>query len=263
MQPPGSRHACTAETWLPKIGDAWTFAESMPCAAVCAYMPLSTLRTAQTQSAADLCPTPVFNPTQCNPTQSNSYGQAQSQRPSDSFCRVQPDSVHQVQSSSACPPLYGPPPALCRSGRLLPAASKKAKLWSLPHQRQVASTAETGCTGHSADQQGCCLLLTQGPWKFYCPSYPQIPEVSASLQERAQQAAYAHIPLGNMGPDWMLSAADALFGRCLRDAKHLLWARDASLPALSQLPSLAEEDEAQLEPPAMDVRFSNTCCSSW
>ena len=83
----------------------------------------------------------------------------------------------------------------------------------------------------------------------------------AALQERAQQAAYAHIPLGNMGPDWMLAAADALFGRCLRDAKHLLWARDASLPALSQLPTLAEEDGAQLEPPAMDVRFWERCVS--
>ena len=114
-------------------------------------------------------------------------------------------------------------------------------------------------------------LLTSNAAVFSLPKVPgivtarvfltQIPEVSAALQERAQQAAYAHIPLGNMGPDWMLSAADALFGRCLRDAKHLLWARDASLPALSQLPSLAEEDEAQLEPPAMDVRLSEAGCS--
>ena len=34
------------------------------------------------------------------------------------------------------------------------------------------------------------------------------------MQERAQLAAYAHIPIGNMGDDWMLAAADALYGRC-------------------------------------------------
>ena len=102
--------------------------------------------------------------------------------------------------------------------------------------------------------QLACRLWGPGP----CTPAPSIcPAADCQprdiLQERAQLAAYAHIPLGNMGPDWELAAADALFGRCLRDAKHLLWARDASLPPLSQLPALAEEDATQLEPPAMDV----------
>ena len=72
-------------------------------------------------------------------------------------------------------------------------------------------------------------------------------------QERAQLAQYAHIPLGNMSDDWMLAAADALYGRCLRDAKHLLWARDTSLPSMSQATSLAEAAPATSELIAMDV----------
>ena len=78
---------------------------------------------------------------------------------------------------------------------------------------------------------------------------------SAWLQERAQLAAYAHIPVGNMGDDWMISAADALYGRCLRDAKHLLWAQDVNLPSICQATSLAEPSLAAPDLAPMDVSF--------
>ena len=43
------------------------------------------------------------------------------------------------------------------------------------------------------------------------------------LQHRVQVAQYAQLPLGAVKDDWVLSTADALFGRCLRAAGHLLW----------------------------------------
>ena len=46
-----------------------------------------------------------------------------------------------------------------------------------------------------------------------------------------------------------------LGGRCLRDAKHLLWAQDAGLPSMSQLTSLAASPQATLELDTMDVRL--------
>ncbi len=38
------------------------------------------------------------------------------------------------------------------------------------------------------------------------------------LQDRADLARYAHLPLGAIGGDWRTATADALFGRALRDA---------------------------------------------
>ena len=41
------------------------------------------------------------------------------------------------------------------------------------------------------------------------------------------------MPLGNIGSDWWTDIADALFARALREARHLLWVVDASLPDIS------------------------------
>lgn len=48
------------------------------------------------------------------------------------------------------------------------------------------------------------------------------------LQARLRAARYAHLPLGSIGPDWLLDAADALFARQLWAAGHLLWTPDAA-----------------------------------
>lgn len=50
------------------------------------------------------------------------------------------------------------------------------------------------------------------------------------LRERAALAAYAHVPLGNFGPDAAVCVADAFFARALRDAGHVLWASPAGEP---------------------------------
>ncbi|KAK9824549.1 hypothetical protein WJX72_011249 [[Myrmecia] bisecta] len=50
------------------------------------------------------------------------------------------------------------------------------------------------------------------------------------FKERIEIARYCHIPVGNMSGDWVLNTADAQFARCLRDADHLLWMVDPTLP---------------------------------
>ena len=45
-------------------------------------------------------------------------------------------------------------------------------------------------------------------------------------------ARYCHLPVGNMGGDWMLDAADAMLARRLRDEGHVLWDVDPTLPDL-------------------------------
>ena len=42
-------------------------------------------------------------------------------------------------------------------------------------------------------------------------------------QDRVALAQYAQLPLGAFEEDWALGIADALFGRSLRAAGHLLW----------------------------------------
>jgi DNA polymerase epsilon subunit 1 len=44
------------------------------------------------------------------------------------------------------------------------------------------------------------------------------------LTERVRLARYTHVPVGNLGSDWTLHAADVFFARALRDSKMLLWA---------------------------------------
>ena len=50
------------------------------------------------------------------------------------------------------------------------------------------------------------------------------------MQDWVQLARYGHLPVGNLGGDWLLDIADAHFARCLRDCGHLLWVTDPSLP---------------------------------
>lgn len=52
------------------------------------------------------------------------------------------------------------------------------------------------------------------------------------LEERLEVARYGHLPVGNLGGDWLLSTMDAFFARSLRDQGHLLWAEDRRLPTL-------------------------------
>lgn len=57
-------------------------------------------------------------------------------------------------------------------------------------------------------------------------------------------ARFAHLPLGALAADWVLGTADALFARCLREAGHLLWLEDATLP------DLAGKGGAETAPPS-------------
>ena len=57
-----------------------------------------------------------------------------------------------------------------------------------------------------------------------------------------------------MTGDWILNTADALFARCLRDADHLLWAHDDTLPDVAG-PANAQIDTSRflLDQPATEV----------
>lgn len=63
------------------------------------------------------------------------------------------------------------------------------------------------------------------------PGNPKLAELCwCFVQEQVALARFSHVPLGNVGADWVLDTADVLFARALREANHLLWAEDASLP---------------------------------
>lgn len=66
--------------------------------------------------------------------------------------------------------------------------------------------------------------------------------VSAWLQDWVQLARYGHLPVGNLGGDWLLDIADAHYARCLRDAGHLLWITDPGIPDVA---SRGDDDAAQ------------------
>lgn len=87
-------------------------------------------------------------------------------------------------------------------------------------------------------------------------------QICTLMQERVALARYCHLPVGNMTGDWILNTADALYARCLRDADHLLWAVDSSLPDVAG-PANAQEDTSRflLEQPTMEVR--HTCFSDF
>jgi DNA polymerase epsilon subunit 1 len=70
-----------------------------------------------------------------------------------------------------------------------------------------------------------------------CLTTPPSPRPLPLLQqEHLEAAAYAHLPLGALGSDWVLDAADALFARALRDAGCLLWAADSAQPDVAGRP---------------------------
>lgn len=52
------------------------------------------------------------------------------------------------------------------------------------------------------------------------------------LRDRAGTTRYAHVPLAGLGKDALMSIADVLMMRRLREAGHVLWAAD---PALADL----------------------------
>jgi hypothetical protein len=56
----------------------------------------------------------------------------------------------------------------------------------------------------------------------------------AWLRDRATLTRYAHVPLAGLGRDALMSIADVLMARRLREAKHVLWAADPALPDLGE-----------------------------
>ncbi|KAK2643590.1 hypothetical protein Ddye_025353 [Dipteronia dyeriana] len=50
------------------------------------------------------------------------------------------------------------------------------------------------------------------------------------FNERLALAKYAHVPLGNFEPDWLMFTADVFFSRALRDQQQVLWISDDGVP---------------------------------
>ena len=71
--------------------------------------------------------------------------------------------------------------------------------------------------------------------------------VLCMVQNQAELARYCHLPIGNMSGDWVLSTADAIYARCLRDAGHLLWIADPALPDVAVRSEDGEGAEQLLE----------------
>ncbi|KAJ4724769.1 DNA polymerase epsilon catalytic subunit [Melia azedarach] len=59
------------------------------------------------------------------------------------------------------------------------------------------------------------------------------------FNERISLARYAHVPLGNFEPDWLMYTADVFFSRALRDQQQILWISDDGVPDLG---GTSEED---------------------
>ncbi|XP_031270603.1 DNA polymerase epsilon catalytic subunit A-like [Pistacia vera] len=59
------------------------------------------------------------------------------------------------------------------------------------------------------------------------------------FNERISLAKYAHVPLGNFEPDWLMFTADVFFSRALRDQQQVLWISDDGIPDLG---GTTEED---------------------
>ncbi len=87
-------------------------------------------------------------------------------------------------------------------------------------------------------------------------------------QDWVQLARYGHLPVGNLGGDWLLDIADAHFARCLRDAGHLLWITDPSLPDVA---SRGDDDATEdlllsADPVPLEVHgnpMSKHCKTPW
>ncbi|KAG1663133.1 hypothetical protein FOA52_000655 [Chlamydomonas sp. UWO 241] len=63
------------------------------------------------------------------------------------------------------------------------------------------------------------------------------------LRERAGMCRYAQVPLSDLGGDTAVAVADVMLARSLREAQHVLWVRDPSLPDLG----VEEKEEADAE----------------
>lgn len=67
-----------------------------------------------------------------------------------------------------------------------------------------------------AARRAVAAVAAAGPW----------------LRDRATATRYAHVPLAGLGKDALMSIADVLMLRRLREAGHVLWAADPALPDL-------------------------------
>lgn len=54
------------------------------------------------------------------------------------------------------------------------------------------------------------------------------------LRDRVGLTRYAHVPLAGLGRDALMSIADVLLSRRLREAGHVLWTADPALPDLGE-----------------------------
>ncbi|CAA6660705.1 unnamed protein product [Spirodela intermedia] len=64
------------------------------------------------------------------------------------------------------------------------------------------------------------------------------------LNERILLSRYAHVPVGNFEPDWLLFTADVFFSRALRDKQQILWISDDGVPDLG---GIVEEDTSFID----------------
>ncbi|XP_078434598.1 DNA polymerase epsilon catalytic subunit A-like isoform X2 [Wolffia australiana] len=64
------------------------------------------------------------------------------------------------------------------------------------------------------------------------------------LNERILLSRYAHVPVGNFEPDWLLFTADIFFSRSLRDKQQILWISDDGIPDLG---GTLEEDTSFID----------------
>ena len=55
------------------------------------------------------------------------------------------------------------------------------------------------------------------------------------LRECVALTRYAHVPLAGLGRDALMSIADVLMARRLREAGHVLWTVDPALPDLGRI----------------------------
>lgn len=69
-----------------------------------------------------------------------------------------------------------------------------------------------------AARRALAAVAAAGPW----------------LQECVALTRYAHVPLAGLGRDALMSIADVLMARRLREAGHVLWTVDPALPDLGR-----------------------------
>ena len=98
----------------------------------------------------------------------------------------------------------------------------------------------------SAGSFPCGHFSHRGPMSHAVPRYPllqwqaragrravaRLAQAGTWLRERVLLSRYAAVPLSNLGSDSSVAVADVLMARSLREANHVLWMRDPSLPNL-------------------------------